>query len=421
MARLSYTPRRRRNLPNFVVPATVVGILGLAGLLLWQPWNRGATPVPGVANPPAPELASKPNPEPAPRVASRDQVLKPQTGRSANDNNPPTASPPASGNPPMNEAGKQRLATAAPETVSRPSPTLLEAETAPVKLAGDTEPTPPVRSATSQPSLSPPREPTPVAPSGSTGAGARSAIDASRRKLAARDLAGARQELTAALSRNPAGADERELRGEMAKLADQTLFSTERSDANDPLVTVYKIQDTDLLTNIGKKFKVPYEIIMEMNGIKDARRIRAGQTLRVPNGPFHARISKSKFRMDLYLQDTYIRSYPVGLGKDSGTPEGGWEVESRLPNPTYFPPASAEKKKIIAPSDPANPLGEFWIGLRGISGEAKGQEGFGVHGTIEPDSIGKAASLGCVRMRNEDVAVVFKLLAPKHSTVTILP
>ena len=160
---------------------------------------------------------------------------------------------------------------------------------------------------------------------------------------------------------------------------------------------------------------------MLINGIADPTKIRQDQKLKAVRGPFNLRIYKSKFRMDVYLQDIYIRSYRVGLGTAGGTPEGVWRVKNRLENPTYYPPASAEDKRIIPPDDPNNPLGKRWIGLEGVEGEAVGHEGYGIHGTIEPESIGKAVSMGCIRMHNEDVAFLYKLMQPGNSTVTILP
>jgi hypothetical protein len=49
---------------------------------------------------------------------------------------------------------------------------------------------------------------------------------------------------------------------------------------------------------------------------------------------------------------------------------------------------------------PANPLGTRWMGL--------GYKGYGIHGTNMPLSIGKAASHGCIRMRNQDVEDLFE-------------
>ncbi len=234
----------------------------------------------------------------------------------------------------------------------------------------------------------------------------------------------ARHELNALLSAGSQGklsaADAAEVRARLSKLANDTIFSR-RIVSGDPLVETYTVQPGDRLIHIARKYEVPHEILMEINGIRDATTIRAGQKLKVVRGPFHARIHKSEFRLDVYVGELYVRSYPVGLGMDDGTPEGVWRVRDRLENPTYYPSASAVDKRIIPPDDPTNPLGEYWIGLEGIAGAAVGHEGYGIHGTIEPDSIGKAVSLGCVRMHNEDVALLFKMLLPGKSTVTVGP
>ena len=58
--------------------------------------------------------------------------------------------------------------------------------------------------------------------------------------------------------------------------------------------------------------------------------------------------------------------------------------------------------------------------MEGVSGEALSQERYGVHGTSEPDSIGKSVSLGCVRMQNSDVEQVYSYLIEGRSTVTIV-
>ena len=64
-------------------------------------------------------------------------------------------------------------------------------------------------------------------------------------------------------------------------------------------------------------------------------------------------------------------------------------------------------------------MGEFWIGLSGTDGQAVGKTSYGIHGTIDPSSIGKQESMGCIRMKNEDVAQVFEMLVEGKSTVTV--
>ena len=245
-------------------------------------------------------------------------------------------------------------------------------------------------------------------------------IDASMQRYQAGQVLEARQELNGMLTITRDAAEEAELRRDLAKIADETIFSRERLP-NDPLTDTYTIQPGDRLINVAKQFDVPYEVIMRINGIDDAGRIRAGQKIKVLHGPFNVKIHKSEFRLDVYLQDLYVRSFPVGLGAEQATPEGEWVVKERLRNPTYYPPASAGAKRIIPPDDPSNPLGEHWIGLEGIGGDALGRVGYGIHGTIDPDSIGKAMSLGCIRMHNDDVAFLYDLLLPGQSKVTTLP
>ncbi|MFO0839286.1 MAG: L,D-transpeptidase family protein [Phycisphaerae bacterium] len=230
----------------------------------------------------------------------------------------------------------------------------------------------------------------------------------------------ARESLNHVVQRDPNSAEGADARALMTNLAEQTIYSP-RVFPDDPLMTTRKVAPSELLVKIAGEFNVPHEVIQQINGIADATKVRAGQVLKMPRGPFHARIYKSQFRLDLYLQDTFVRSFRVGLGEDNGTPEGTWSVTERISNPTYYPPASAKDRRKIDGNDPSNPLGEHWIGLKGVDGAAVGQTGFGIHGTIEPDSIGRSASMGCVRMHNEDVAFVFNALAPRQSTVTILP
>ena len=67
--------------------------------------------------------------------------------------------------------------------------------------------------------------------------------------------------------------------------------------------------------------------------------------------------------------------------------------------------------------DPNNPIGERWIGLDDGNGKPTS---YGIHGTIDPSSIGKAHSRGCIRLRNEDVEEVYDFLGV-GSEVVIQP
>ena len=181
-----------------------------------------------------------------------------------------------------------------------------------------------------------------------------------------------------------------------------------------------------MLQKICPPYNTTARFTLRINGIPDARRLRAGSTIKLIKGPFHAVVTKSAFVMDLYLGapggegSLYVCSFPVGLGQDDSTPTGKWLVEPnrKLIKPKYFDPRGGGT---IEAGDPTNPLGDYWIGLVGTDGEAVGRLSYGIHGTIEPDSIGKMASLGCIRMHNEDVAIVYEMLIEGKSIVIVNP
>jgi lipoprotein-anchoring transpeptidase ErfK/SrfK len=200
--------------------------------------------------------------------------------------------------------------------------------------------------------------------------------------------------------------------------SDFWLFSR-RLFPNDPHCRRYQVASGDLLVNIGKKFDVPYQILMRINGIKKPSSLRAGQNIKVVQGPFHAVVDRERFMMYVYLGDVLVRVYPVSTGKPGReTPVGRWlvEVGKKQINPAWTDPDTGKQ---FYPDDKENPLGERWIGLKGLDGNAKGRTGFGIHGTIEPEKIGTAASRGCIRLLNKDVEELYDMLTEGKSRVQV--
>lgn len=248
------------------------------------------------------------------------------------------------------------------------------------------------------------------------------AVAEGKRQLDAGELLRGRETLnTALVSGQLSGADAAIARQLITQANEEIIFSR-KVFADDIWQETYTVQSGDLMVRIANRFFTPYEFICKINGNIDPRRIRPGQKLKVIKGPFHAVVDKSDFRLDLYLgapgghDAMYVRSFRVGLGEDNSTPNGLWVVPSgaKMRNPTYYSPRG---EGIIAADDPKNPLGEFWIAMEGIEGNAVGAQSFGIHGTIEPDSIGKQASMGCIRLVNEDVEQVFEMLYEVKSNV----
>jgi len=209
------------------------------------------------------------------------------------------------------------------------------------------------------------------------------------------------------------------VKNRLSALADKWLFNRSVLPG-DRLCISYKVNPGEQLRNIGRQFKVPHEILMQINNIPRPEALQAGNTIKVINGPFHARAYRSTFTMDLFLQNTYVRSFPVGLGKPGmETPIGLWVVKpgGKLIKPTWTDPISG---KTYHPESPDYPLGSRWIGLEGVRGQAKDRTGFAIHGTKKPDEIGTAGSQGCIRLHNGDAILVYNLLEPGFSQVEVV-
>lgn len=244
-----------------------------------------------------------------------------------------------------------------------------------------------------------------------------SAVDRAKAEAARGDVVSARKSYSEALQLGLSDAKAAEVRAELTRLSNALLFSR-AANTNDPLTTVRVVQPGDTIYAIAKEFGVTEELIMSINGVTEPNRLHVGDRLKVIRGPFRAIISKSDHRMDLYIDDQYIKSFRVGLGVNGGTPTGDWMVISKLRNPDWTDPVS---NQYYLAEDPDNPIGERWIGLEGRSGESVGKTGFGIHGTIDPKSIGENMSMGCIRMLANDVAEVFDLLVEHRSQVVINP
>lgn len=92
-----------------------------------------------------------------------------------------------------------------------------------------------------------------------------------------------------------------------------------------------------------------------------------------------------------------IRIFPIAVGASSSpSPAGEFEIVNRVSKPTYYHAGE------VVPPGRNNPIGTRWVGLS--------KKGYGIHGTNAPRSIGKAASHGCVRLRNRDMERLFVMV-----------
>jgi lipoprotein-anchoring transpeptidase ErfK/SrfK len=111
-------------------------------------------------------------------------------------------------------------------------------------------------------------------------------------------------------------------------------------------------------------------------------------------------IDVSSRQLTLYRGDRAVRVYPVAVGREGWqTPVGDFEVREMIHNPAWMNPFT---QQVTPGGDPENPLGRYWIGFW-----TDGTNWVGMHGTPNPESVGRAASHGCIRLYNEDIQELF--------------
>ena len=111
----------------------------------------------------------------------------------------------------------------------------------------------------------------------------------------------------------------------------------------------------------------------------------------------------SERRLYVYQGEHEIARYPVAIGRDNWeTPTGQFSVFQRQQHPAWQHPFTGA----IVPPGPNNPLGARWLGFW-----TDGTNFIGFHGTPNEQSIGRAISHGCVRLRNADVIELYAQVA----------
>jgi lipoprotein-anchoring transpeptidase ErfK/SrfK len=172
--------------------------------------------------------------------------------------------------------------------------------------------------------------------------------------------------------------------------------------------------DRDLLKalNPGKRFDEAGASIVVANVARPLDAADQGKVARIE-------IAKKERVLRALAEDgSTLAVYPASIGsKDKPAPTGTYTVRAVVRNPDYtynpdyaFKGVKTKEKFQIKPG-PNNPVGTVWIDLSA--------ESFGIHGSPEPDTVGKAYSHGCARLTNWD-AEELAHMTKKGTPVTFL-
>jgi lipoprotein-anchoring transpeptidase ErfK/SrfK len=114
-------------------------------------------------------------------------------------------------------------------------------------------------------------------------------------------------------------------------------------------------------------------------------------------------VNRGAFKLKLYKHLKLTKTYGIAVGRVGlETPAGLYHIQNKAINPAWHVPnsdwAGDLAGKVIPGGAPDNPIKARWMGI---------YDGAGIHGTSEDDSIGSAASHGCIRMHIPDVEALY--------------
>lgn len=178
------------------------------------------------------------------------------------------------------------------------------------------------------------------------------------------------------------------------------------------------VRQGETLLDIAERYALGYADIRDANPHLDpwipevGARVTLPTQYVLPAAPYEGIvINLAEYRLYYFLPEQgIIHSFPIGIGRsNSPTPQGDMEITARIPNPTWYPPASirdawaAQGRELsrVIPAGPGNPLGPFAINLSA--------KGYLIHGTNQRFGIGSQASAGCIRMNNQDIEALFNM------------
>lgn len=146
-----------------------------------------------------------------------------------------------------------------------------------------------------------------------------------------------------------------------------------------------------------------------LNRIHNPNLVQAGQKIKVPVDPIRAVLEKRSYGLAVYVGDFLLRMYWVGHGANDKTPITEFTVVEKQAQPQW----TAPNGRVYPYGHPENILGEYFLKFQHDT-----YKGFGAHGTTQPETIGTMSSAGCIRMLDEDIDELYRVL-PRGAKVEI--
>lgn len=164
----------------------------------------------------------------------------------------------------------------------------------------------------------------------------------------------------------------------------------------------YRVGQSETLMQVAARFEVPWQLLANINQIKDPVTVLPGTELKVVRGPFRAEVNLEQQELTLFLGDLYAGRFPVAVGSDPAPRPGTFTVQDKQTARTYYDPSGSP----VPAGSADNPYGDVWIDLGGQ---------LCIHGS---PSTTRPNDKGCISLAGDLATDLYGILS-QGSSVTI--
>jgi lipoprotein-anchoring transpeptidase ErfK/SrfK len=196
---------------------------------------------------------------------------------------------------------------------------------------------------------------------------------------------------------NLSGEQRSELLSRLDPLAREVIYSTRHL-----LEQPHRVGQNENLMEIAAQYEVPWQLLANINQIRDPVTVLPGTELKVVRGPFRAEVNLTLNELTLFLGDLYAGRFPIAVGNDPVPKAGTYTVQDKQTAKTYYNHSGSP----VPPGSPENPYGNAWLDLGGQ---------ICIHGSPRTAS---PTDQGCISLAADYADDLFGILS-QGSSVTI--
>jgi len=164
----------------------------------------------------------------------------------------------------------------------------------------------------------------------------------------------------------------------------------------------HRVTSSETLMDVAERYEVPWQLLANINEIRDPVTVLPGTELKVLRGPFNVQVDLDRKELTLFLGDLYAGRFPIGVGQDPEPRPGTFTVQDKQTSRTFYDASGTP----IPAGSPDNPYGNMWVDLGGR---------LCIHGS--PNTM-QPTDQGCISLADDQAGDLYGILT-QGSLVTI--